>query len=433
MNLMRGAADEVQHGNLVIGRRMGDISRRAVVAAILASAPAALVACTQRSMTASTPTPAPSLEATPTPSPVLAPEGPLASAEYGPTGRHWPSRTPLPSDEFDLMVEAECDWQEISNAIQYVAERTQEGRGCVLVAPGTLPGYGAGSSRAPVIEGVGSADRASRVLVTPRDGASSIEITDSIRIDGVTGVSFVGFWLYPGSVVLTSVQDVAWAWSKGRAFNVSAGPSGPVVDVELVECVSPEAQLIESDAWAFRTGDNEIDGISVVGCYIAPSYKPDGSQAHCDTLQLSGNPAQNGISIVDSVIFASTNAAFIPSSSAANVVFENSLVVAGDRMLQRYPLPAKANAFTSGLPTAVNGVGTVGILSARGSTFIGGVRGEWRSVVDSVVSGDAGRVATQSGGFRSDPSLSSIDAQWLETRTPMPSDERLARIWSVTG
>ncbi len=410
---------------------MGDISRRAVVVAILASAPAALVACAPRSETAATPRPTATKPAAATASPTVEPDGPLAAAAYGPTGRHWPSRTPVPGDEFDLLVEAECDWQEISNAIQYVAERTQDGRGCVLVKPGELPGYGAGSSKSPVIQGVGTADRSSRVLVMPRDGAASIEITDSIRIDGVTGVSFVGFWLYPGSVVLTSVQDVAWAWSKGRAFNVSAGSSGPVSDVELVECVSPEAQLIESDAWAFRTGENEIDGISVVGCYIAPSYKPDGSQAHCDSLQLSGNPTQNRISIVDSVIFASTNAAFIPSSNAANVVFQNSLVVAGDRMLQRYPLPGEANAFTSGLPTAVNGVGTVGILSAEGSTFIGGVRGEWKSVVDSVVSGDAARVRSASGSFRSDESLSSIDADWLEARTPMPSDDRLARIWSV--
>ena len=359
-----------------------------------------------------------------------APTGALATAEFGPNGTHWPSRTPRANERFDLVVESECNWAAIGKAISYVTERTPKGKGVVLVKPGTLPGNGAGSSSAPVLQLVGQADRPYRVLVAPRDGIQSITHTGSIRIDRVKGVSFLGFWTFPNSVVLTSVEDVAWGWSKGQAFNVTAGKGGPARRVELVECVTPDLKLTESDAWAFRTAGNALDDIAVIGCYIAPSYKPAGSSAHCDTLQLSGDRPQRGVTLTDTVVFGSTNAAFIPSGVAENVMFDHSLIVAGDRMLQRYPAPPEANAFTSGFPASVNGAGTKGILSARSSTFIGAVRGEWATVESSTMSGStAARAAA--GGFASDSSLSSIDATWLERATPTPTDDRLRAIWTL--
>ncbi|MEJ1154269.1 MULTISPECIES: hypothetical protein [Microbacterium] len=409
---------------------MGDISRRTALSLLFAAAPVTLISCAPVSPVAQTPTAVP----TPTPTPTSlaatsAPRGSLVNAEFGPTGAHWPTRTPLLTDDFDVVVEADCNWTAIGNAIKYVDERSRELTGCVLVKPGVLPGFGAGSSSSPVLQLIGSAGRSSRVVVTPRDGISSVSLEDSIRIDRVIGVSFIGFWTFPNSLVLTSVQDFAWARSKGRAFNITGGDYVPAQQVELVECVTPEAQVTESDAWAFRTGDNAVEGISVVGCYIAPSYKPDGSKSHCDTLQLSGNPLQDGITITDSVIFASTNAAFIPSSNARNVVFDHTLIVAGDRMLQRYPLSAEANAFTSGLPAAVNGAGSVGILSARNSTLIGNLRGEWATVTNTMISADASRMVVQNGSFTTDFALASIDTAWLESKTPMPTDERLLSIW----
>ncbi|KJL40331.1 hypothetical protein [Microbacterium trichothecenolyticum] len=413
---------------------MAQPSRRAVVSLLLAAPAAALLGCTATAADANATVRA----ATSTPtgataslgSPAGLPQGPLANAGFGPNGSHWPSRTPRPSDRFDLVVEAECNWGAIGKAIAYVTERTTEGKGAVLVKPGTLPGNGAGSSSTPVLQLVGQADRSYRVLVAPRDGSGSVTHTGSLRIDRVKGVSFVGFWPFPNSVVLTSVEDVAWAWSKGQAFNVTAGKGGPARRIELVECVTPELKITESDAWAFRTAGSALEDVAVVGCYVAPSYKPAGSAAHCDTLQLSGDKPQTTVTVRDSVIFASTNAAFIPSAIAAGVMFDHSLVVGGDRMLQRFPVPPEANAFTSGFPSAVNGSGTVGILSARNSTFIGPVRGEWATVESTTVSGsNLARSAT--GGFTSDPSLSSIDATWLEKVTPVPTDERLRAVWAL--
>jgi len=411
---------------------MAQPSRRAVIALMVATPAAVLLGCAAsvRPVVASSPTPTTTGATASVGVAAALPTGALAGAEFGPNGSHWPTRTPKPSDKFDLVIEADCNWAAIGKAITYVTERTKDGKGAVLVKPGALPGNGAGSSSSPVLQLVGQADRPYRVLVAPRDGIGSVTHTGSLRIDRVKGVSFVGFWPFPNSVVLTSVEDVAWAWSKGQAFNITAGKGGTARRIELVECVTPDLKVTESDAWAFRTAGTALDDIAVVGCYVAPSYKPAGSSAHCDTLQLSGDKPQTTVTLRDSVIFASTNAAFIPSAIAAGVLFDHTLVVGGDRMLQRYPAPPEANAFTSGFPSAVNGSGTVGILSARNSTFIGPVRGEWASVESTRVSASSA-TRSASGGFTSDPSLSSIDAAWLERVTPLPTDDRLRAVWAL--
>lgn len=262
----------------------------------------------------------------------------MAGAEFGPTGGHWPSRTPRPSDHFDMTLETGCTWGEISKAIESACAQAPGGNARVLVRPGTLPGYGAGSTKKPVLSIVGRTGRRSRVLVMPRDGIGTVQFSESIRLDRVSGVAFVGFWTYPFSVVFTGGNDMAWACSKGCTFNVSTNETAPISNLELVECVTPESRLSESDAWAVRTGGSAADSISVVGSYIASYHKPASSPAHLDTLQLSGSQPINGVTIKDSVIFGSTNSAFIPTTLAANVLFDHSLVVSGSRLLQRYPV-----------------------------------------------------------------------------------------------
>lgn len=412
---------------------MTDISRRAAMSLILLAPVAIVAACAP----VDGPEPSPASPSVPTDGeagvvgPAAAstpPEIPDAGDLFGPTGHHWPSRTPRPYDAFDASVECECSWEAIAESITAVDAAAPDGTARVLVRPGTLPGGGAGSTSEAVLEKIGREGRASRVLVIPRDGVGSVTMDGSIRIDAVIGVAFAGFWSFPRSVVLTSTRDFAWAWSKGQAFNITSGASGPSDDVEFVECVTPEASSSDSDTWAFRTADNPYSNLSVRGCYLAPTYKPDDSSAHCDTLQLSGNADKEGLLLEDTVLFASTNAGFIPSAGATGVVFDHSLLVGGDRMLERYPLPDGANDFTSGLPAAVNAAGSVDQMSAKDSVFVGGVRGTFLEVENSRSSAAEPPEAT-SGSFTSDPSLRDIDAEWLEENAPMPTDERLQQIW----
>jgi len=413
---------------------MASISRRTALAALLTTAPMLLAGC-DLGRTAITPgaasaTPSGVKTGSPAASPAVASVGSLGSGEFGPTGKHWPSRTPAPTDTFDFTVEVNPTWAAIADGIKQAIARAPKGKTRVLVKPGVLPGFGAGSSKPPVLKGVGKTGLPYRVLVMPRDGVGTVTFADSLRFDLVAGVSFVGFWLFPNSMVLSGVQDFAWAWSKGQAFNISSNSAVVTSDVELVECVTADARLIDADTWAFRTGGQPYINVSVVGCYLAPSYKAAGSSAHCDTLQLSGNEAKTGLVFRDTVIFSSTNAGFIPSGGADDVLFDHCLFVGGDRMLVRYPLPAGANAFTSGYPAAINGVGSVDVMSATNSTFIGNVRGTFKSVQNTKVSATKPPAAT-SGSFTSDPSLSSIDAAWLESRSPMPSDDRLRAAWAA--
>jgi hypothetical protein len=363
-----------------------------------------------------------------------APQGAFAatpsvySTTFGPDGSHWPSRTPRPTDTFVKTIECDCTWAAIGNAITSLKDVAKNDNVRILVRPGRLAGNGAGSSARPVLERIGQLGRGRRILVMPRDGSRSITFDASIRLDRVSGVSFVGFWTFPYSLVLTGASDFSWAWSKGRAFNVSTNELAAVSDVEFVECVTPESQLTESDAWATRTAGSTVTNLSIVGCYIASMYKPAGSAAHLDTVQLSGTHALKNVVVDDSVIFASTNAGFIPTELASGVRFEHSLVVAGATMLKRYPLPAGAKMSTV-YPQAANGSGTNGVLSARDSIMIGSVPGVWAAVENSFT--PAAKTYANSGGWTYDPTLSEVSSAWLDSRTPMPTDEYLRTVWKM--
>lgn len=350
-----------------------------------------------------------------------------AGGKFGPTAGHWPTRTPVLTGSFNRTIEVNASWTEIAKAIKtastYPYERTR-----ILVRPGTLNGYGSDSSSTPVLANVGALGRSSRILITPRDGVRSVSFSNSIRLVNVRGVTFAGFWLWPHGINLSAVQDLAWGFSKGASFTIT-GTGGVTQNIELVECVSPNGGLRNYDSWAFRSYRNELAGVSVVGCYIAPSYKQAGSSEHVDTLQLSGPLPQRNITITDSVIFASTNAAVIAASNSRNVALNHSLVIGGDRTLVRYPLPRGADAFTSGPPISVNGDGTSGVLSSRNSILIGPLHGAWATVSNAVISGKVAATAS-SGAFTVDSSLKSMSAAWLDARSSNPTDAYLQKIWT---
>ncbi len=401
---------------------MAPISRRTLLVSALA-APLLLAGCAPRTTSTVAETP-PSV---PTETPVE-PAVLIAPSAYGPNGQHWPSRTPLRTDAFKFAIEVDPTWKAIGDAVTKANAAGAGATAVIRVRPGVLPGNGAGSSAAPVLSNIGKAGRKTRVLVVPRDGAGTVTLSNSIRLERVRGVSFVGFWTYPYSVVLSAPQDFAWAWSKGQAFNISANSTEPTKDVELVECVTPDGRLTEGDVWGFRTAGQVMEGVSVIGCYLAPSFKPAGSNAHCDTLQFSGTHPVSGALIKDSVIFASTNSAVIPFDRAVDITFDRSLIVGSDRMLQRFPVPEGANQYTSGLPSAVNGSGTVDILSAQDSVFIGAMRGVWKSAVNSTVS-LAEPPQVSSGSFTTDAALTAVGPEWLDAQSPVPTDQRLLAIW----
>ena len=139
---------------------MPPISRRTALAALLSAAPVLMAGC-GLDRSAATPgaasaSGAPHRAARPhTASPATASLGVLSTAEFGPTGRHWPSRTPALTDTFDFTIEVNATWAAIADGIKQAIAKAPKGKTRVLVKPGVLPGFGAGSSKTPVLKNVG--------------------------------------------------------------------------------------------------------------------------------------------------------------------------------------------------------------------------------------------------------------------------------------
>lgn len=354
-------------------------------------------------------------------------------ASYGANGSHWPSRTARPGDNFTSSVEVNCDWISISQAIQDAAARFPGGNCEVVVRPGTLGGNGAGSTSTPVLQNIGATGRATRILVRPRDGAFSIKHTASARIHNVAGVSFVGFCPWglgvaeasSFGVVLTNCKDTSWAWSKTRFANITTS-AGTTDGVELVECVAPLQGARDDDRSAFRNGDGgNTYNVFLDGCYLAGTYKADGSSAHCDTLQLSGPGVFENVDFRDCALFGSTNATYITTEYTSGDLIHTALI-GGLRTALRYPVGSDRSQFING-PVAFNGAPTN--YTASDSTLLTGkVVPVFTSVTDSKTAVTA--PTPKSGAWTVDSGLFDTVAK-IDAAIPFPTDARLQSIWAL--
>ncbi|NQX27232.1 hypothetical protein HQQ81_07685 [Microbacteriaceae bacterium VKM Ac-2854] len=360
---------------------------------------------------------------------------PTAEPSFGPNGTHWPSGTPWLSGDVDLEVEVACGWDAIKAAIADAAKTADPAASVrILVAPGTLPGYGAGSGSPAVLQDVGDVERSTRILVYPRDGYGTVTVSESWRWLRVYGVSFAGV-ITTGGFLASGCTGSAFARMRvDTAYNVY-GVDGvdSTENIELVEIVVPNSQLRDEDVSSFRTpsqGRGALRYISRIGCYTAPGYKKKGSNAHTDTVQLSGqNDNYYGdFSSVDCIDFASTNTA-LQIGSAPNVSYRHCLVVGGDVGKSVYPLPDEAEQ--DGSHGASNGPGSRFGCSATDSTFIGSMgAATWSSVEDSTVGYASTADEPDSGGWSIDPSILEWRADDIRELSPAPDDEYLARIWA---
>lgn len=352
---------------------------------------------------------------------------------YGANGTHWPSRTARPSSTFDSTVEVNCDWTSISQAIQTAQARFPGGNCQVLVRPGTLGGNGAGSTSTPVLQNIGGEGRATRILVRPRDGAFSIKHTASARLHNIAGVSFVGFCPWglgvaenaSFGILLTNCKDTAWAWSKTRFMNITSS-AGESNGVEFVECVAPLQGARDDDRSAFRNGDGgNTRNVLIDGCYLAGTYKADGSSAHCDTLQLSGPGVFENIDFRDSAMFGSTNATYI-TTGATTGKLKHTALIGGFRTALRYPVGADRSQFING-PVAFNGA-PADYAASDGTLLVGKVVPVFSSVANSKTAVAA--PTPKSGAWTLDAGLFDTAAK-IDAEIPFPTDARLQSIWAL--
>ncbi|MBO0983450.1 hypothetical protein [Rathayibacter sp. SD072] len=355
-------------------------------------------------------------------------------ASFGPNGTHWPSLTPWITGDVDLEVEVECSWAAISEAItSAVSEVGPSDTVRILVAPGELPGGGAGSSSSPMMQDVGSLERENRILVYPRDGFGTVTTANSWRLLRVNGVALGGI-VTNGAFLASGCSGSAFARITTNAYNVY-GVDGVefTENVELVEVVVPDAQLRDEDVSSTRTPTEGAGGLRFIyriGCWTAPAYKEKGSNAHTDTVQFSGQGGNyyGEITSIDCIDFASSNTAF-QIGSASGVRYEHCLVVGADVVKRVFPLPDAAD--TEGGFGASNGPGTEFGCSAVDSTFIGPMgAATWASVTNSVAGYETSGAAPEEGEWTIDPSILEWTADDVHERSPQVTAEYLAQIWA---
>jgi hypothetical protein len=362
-----------------------------------------------------------------------------ATASFGPNGTHWPDFTPLRADTFVYDVEVDATWTAIGTAI---TNAPASGNARIRVRPGTLPvGYGANSTDTGVLQGIGSATRTTRILITPRDGFGTVVGQGTIAAGDSQGYGFVnlgGITLhgfdFSGQVVnFRNCRNSALAWSTIGLGNVVANGSSGVDGFQMVEVVAATQLDAEIDRMAVRTGSsggNTIVNLDFLGCYFAPVYKANGSSAHCDTLQFSGTGGS-----ITKVLFKDT--AFFQSSSQVimcerlgELTIDNTAMIGGQRAISRYPIAGGRHVMVGQNTLWGGSINAV----AKDSYILGSVSSShsFDSVTNTIVPQSVG-APVGSGSFTVDSGYAPFDSLpggWLNTNIPLPDGTRLSTIWA---
>ena len=380
----------------------------------------------------------PSSEPTPTPTMPAAAPG-ASTGAFGPDGSHWPANTPKPGEPFGTVVDVACDWAAIGKAIASVSDAQVAAGVHVRVAPGTLPGFGASSGSQPVLKNVGTGAASKNILVSPSQGWGSVTIADSSRLLNVKGVTFAR--INARFVLLTDCSRTSWAQSKVSYGFRMAASNGVVRQCNAYEVVMADAKIDINDPFGFAAGSGSLITESVwEGCYCAPVFRPAGATDHIDSLQMYGNGAYRGLTVRDSTIFGALNSAMQlggPKSQDTEVgtpffTLDHSILTS-QIVATRVRYAAPDGAYQPRIGQAINGSGESGQLFARDSFVFGSMyTTQWGAVENSFTSYNKAPANNPSlvGAWQYDSQLTSVGADWFDARTPVPTDDVLARIWA---
>ncbi|MCR2808885.1 MULTISPECIES: hypothetical protein [unclassified Microbacterium] len=354
-----------------------DINRRSLFRGSLILATAGVLASCSA---LPAPRPTPSHTAAPTPAPVpSASRRPATTRSYGPNGTHYPEDLPWLGDTAALELVAECDWIDIARKVEALDAPTVAAGVIIRVKPGTLPGGGAGSSARPVLAGVGNAGWARNVLICPLEGFGSVTTAaGGIRFDQCARLSFFGFQS-AGTVTMTRCVGLQLGWSRFDGMNITRGAR----DIALYELVLGFRQSADDTAGIRPTEAFEMTNFTRHGCVFGPSVKPDGSDAHCDTIQLEGTgtgPFGPFLS-VDCVDYGSSNAAELLHTRLVLADYQHCMILGGQLPWRVFPLRSgdyegDPNAFAGGCQdvrltdcVVVGAIGRMGFTQVHSSTL----------------------------------------------------------------
>jgi hypothetical protein len=374
-----------------------------------------------------------------TPASLTLPPTGVSTGAWGPDGSHWPANTPRPDFTFGRVIDVACDWVAIAKAIASVTDAEVERGVHIRVAPGALPGLGGSSGSLAVLKDVGRGSASRNILVSPIQGWGTVTITDSARLLNVKGVTFAR--INARFVLLTDCTRTNWAQSKVSYGFRMAASNGIVRQCNAYEVVMADAKADINDPFGFAAGSGSLIADSVwEGCYCAPVFRPAGATDHVDSLQMYGNGAYRGLTIRDSTIFGAPNSAMQlggpksqdPYLGTPFFTLDHSILTS-QVVATRVRYPAPAGSYEPRMGQAINGSGESGQLYARDSFVFGSMyTTKWGAVENSFTSYDKAPTNNPSlvGRWRYDAALARVAADWFDARTPVPTDDLLARIWA---
>lgn len=359
------------------------------------------------------------------------PNAPEPEFPYGPTGLHWPSFTPKPwVDTFTYDVEVAPTWTAIQTALN---NAPSSGNAIIRVQPGTLPlGAGAQSGDSFTLQG-GYAARTNKILIIPRDGWGTVVGQGSIANKdssgykiGLQNVAMMGFDFTNQGVNFCDANYGAIGWSTFGWLQVTQR-SQDGNELELIECVLPNQEDMQEDRSAVRVaGGYSINSLLISGCYFAPAYKQNATDAHCDTLQFSGTGGGGVLSAVirDSAFFQSSSQVIMAEVVSA-FDFQQTAVIGGLRGTGRFPIASDRHVMVG--ENALWG----GALSATASNTVvmGSINSNypWSGVTNSRTSSPAPAGWIDAPEFNGQ---STLQTAWINENISNPTPTYLADIWS---
>ncbi len=409
--------------------------------------------------------------------------GPTRVASYGPNGTHWPEDTPWKNEVVPNMIEVDCTWAAIKTAIQSVTDSMAAAGTIIKVRPGSLGGNGGSAGSTPVLSLAGSKTRSRNILVMPRDGFGSVQITNSVRINQVYGVTFALLDARDVGVTRTGCTNTHLAWCLVDASR-TVGLKGEITEnCNSYEVINLEVRVKDVDPHGSGSGYDNTDNTTgsawlrnchMTGCYGAPAYLPDPTDpfyagqdvgyGHNDTWQLYGSNMYYGFFFKDCSFWASPNCAiqigkFGTSGASADQAAAHARVdavngtsgVGATTYLEvdhcllvdakkgsevRYPIPEHAKALT--VPQAINDRGAYDRMDLKNSIIYGSVyssSGNTRyRTVDNVTTNKtqiSTLIAPGGGSWTVNPAMDTWTvAQW-NALSPIPSVEYLTSIWNA--
>jgi hypothetical protein len=272
----------------------------------------------------------------------------------GPSDEYYPFRTPTIAEahlfDSDHKKIVPFDAKAIEDAANSFTDQQVNEGAVVFIEAGNVAGSGAESKSTPFLKNIGKKGRSRKILITPFGKWGSCTFSDNVKIQSCYGIAFGGFNFTNNDGSGRRQGFLAQDCTESSIFNMAslAYVAGQTIDnipswdVEFINIVISQSYVKydinnNADIAVFRTVSNApVNGVRLLGCYFAPSFQENGSKAHTDTFQFSGDDAYSDIQIKNTVFFGSTNSA-AQVGAATRYNFVRSLIIGSEATCVSYP------------------------------------------------------------------------------------------------